>query len=216
MNSELATSPRHTRTAIIAEMATVLADAGTTNIESAIARTNVSPQEISATFGGKRELLLAMVSQLSDSMSAPPLRAKVVQENLIKASGVPYTILRSTQFFEFGGRIADEGTRGIMVRVPAEALIQPILSNDVVSVLAEIAVGPPLNGTVEVGGPDRIRFDEFIVRALRVQHDKRKVVADPDARFFGTELDEDALIPGSKARIGRTRFDAWLSAQARP
>jgi uncharacterized protein YbjT (DUF2867 family) len=86
------------------------------------------------------------------------LRAKLAQENLIKASGTPYTILRSTQFFEFGGRIADDGSDGNMVRVPA-ALIQPILSDDVVSVLAEIALGAPVNGTVEVGGPERFRFD---------------------------------------------------------
>jgi uncharacterized protein YbjT (DUF2867 family) len=137
------------------------------------------------------------------------LRAKVVQENLIKASGMPYTILRSTQFFEFGGRIADEGSDGNTVRLPAAALIQPVLSDDVVSVLAEIALGPPVNGTVEVGGPERFRFDEFIARALSAKNDKRKVVADVHARYFGTELGEESLIPGGKARIGQTRFDAW-------
>jgi uncharacterized protein YbjT (DUF2867 family) len=137
------------------------------------------------------------------------LRAKVVQENLIKASGMPYTILRSTQFFEFGGRIADEGSDGNMIRVPA-ALIQPILSDDVVSVLAEIALGPPVNGTVEVGGPERFRFDEFIARALSVKNDKRKVVADLHARYFGTELGEESLVAGGKARLGQTRFEAWI------
>jgi uncharacterized protein YbjT (DUF2867 family) len=137
------------------------------------------------------------------------LRAKVAQENLIKASAIPYTILRSTQFFEFGGRIAEEGSVGNMVRVPAPALIQPILSDDVVSVLADIALAAPVNGTLEVGGPERFRFDEFITRALRVRHDERKVVADPHARYFGTQLREESLIPGGKARIGQTRFDAW-------
>jgi uncharacterized protein YbjT (DUF2867 family) len=138
------------------------------------------------------------------------LRAKVAQENLIKASGMSYTILRSTQFFEFVGRIADDGSEGNMVRVPAAALIQPILSDDVVSVLADIALGPPVNGTVEVGGPERFRFDELITRALSVKHDRRKVVADLHARYFGTELDEKSLIPGGKARIGQTRFEAWI------
>jgi uncharacterized protein YbjT (DUF2867 family) len=136
------------------------------------------------------------------------LHAKVAQEDLIKASGTPYTILRSTQFFEFGSRIADEGSDGNMVRVPA-ALIQPVLSDDVVSVLAEIALGPPVNGTVEVGGPERFGFDEFVARALSVKNDKRKVVADVHARYFGTELGEESLIPGGKARIGQTRFEAW-------
>lgn len=138
------------------------------------------------------------------------MRAKVAQESLIKAAGVPYTILRSTQFFEFGGRIADEYSDGNTVRVPGAGLIQPILSDDVVSVLAEIALGPPVNGTVEVGGPERFRFEEFVARVLSAKHDKRKVVGDLHARYFGTELGEDSLIPGGKARIGQTRFDAWL------
>ena len=137
------------------------------------------------------------------------MRAKVVQENLIKDSGVPYTILRSTQFFEFGKRIADDATEGNMVRVP-DALIQPIVSDDVVSVLAEIALSQPANGTVEVGGPERIRFDAFIGRALS-KNDKRKVVADRHARYYGTELGEESLVPAGKAHIGQTRFDAWNS-----
>jgi uncharacterized protein YbjT (DUF2867 family) len=138
------------------------------------------------------------------------LRAKVAQEDLIKASGIPYTILRSTQFFEFVGRIADEATHGNTVRVP-DALIQPIVSDDVVAVLAEIALGPPANTTLEVGGPERLRFDDFIGRALKVRHDTREVVADHHARYFGTELAEESLVPRGKARIGQMRFDAWLS-----
>jgi uncharacterized protein YbjT (DUF2867 family) len=139
------------------------------------------------------------------------LRAKVAQENLIKGSGIPYTILRSTQFMEFGGRIADEASDGNTVRVPAAALIQPILSDDVVSVLAELTLGQPVNGTVEVGGPERFRFDRFIALSLNAKHDERKVVADPRARYFGTELTEESLIPGGNARIGHTRFEAWCS-----
>jgi len=137
------------------------------------------------------------------------LRAKVAQENLIKASATPYTILRSTQFFEFGGRIADEASDGTTVRVPAGAMIQPILSDDVVAALADIALAPPVNGTVEVGGPERFRFDEFITRALTAKKDPRKVMADPHARYFGTELAEDSLVPLGTARLGQTRFDAW-------
>jgi uncharacterized protein YbjT (DUF2867 family) len=137
------------------------------------------------------------------------LRAKVAQENLIKASGIPYTILRSTQFFEFGSRIADEESDGNTVRVPATALIQPVFSDDVVSVLGDIALSPPLNGTVEVGGPERFPFDKFITLALGARHDSRKVVADLHARYYGTELGEESLIPGGKARIGQTRFEAW-------
>jgi len=136
------------------------------------------------------------------------LRAKVAQENLIKASGTPYSILRSTQFFEFGGRIADAASDGSTVRVPG-ALIQPILSDDVVAVLADVALSPPVNGIVEVGGPERFSFEDFIARALSVTNDKRKVVVDPHGRYFGTELQENSLVTGDKARIGKTRFDAW-------
>jgi uncharacterized protein YbjT (DUF2867 family) len=135
------------------------------------------------------------------------MRAKVAQENLIKNSGVPYTILRSTQFFEFGRRIADDATNGNIITVP-DALIQPIVSDDVVSVLAEIALGQPANGTVEVGGPERLRFDAFIGRAVG-KNDKRKVVADRHARYYGTELGEESLVPVGKAHIGQTPFDAW-------
>jgi uncharacterized protein YbjT (DUF2867 family) len=97
-----------------------------------------------------------------------------------------------------------------MVRVP-DALIQPIVSDDVVSVLAEIALGQPANGTLEVGGPERFRFDAFIGRALSAKSDKRKVVADLHARYFGTELGEESLVPSGTARVGQMRFDAWIS-----
>jgi uncharacterized protein YbjT (DUF2867 family) len=113
--------------------------------------------------------------------------------------GTPYTILRSIQFFEFVGRIADEGTDGNMVHVP-DALIQPVVSDDVVSVLAEIALAPPANSTLELGGPDCFRFEQFIARGLSAKSDKRTVVADQHARYFGTELREESLVAGSKAR----------------
>lgn len=137
------------------------------------------------------------------------LRAKVAQEKLIKESGRPYTILRSTQFFEFMGRIADSATEGNVVRVPA-ALVQPILSDDVVAVLADIALGPPVNDTVEVAGPEKIRMDEAVRRALAVKNDARKVTGDLHAQYFGTELSDDSLVPIGKARLGATRYDAWL------
>lgn len=142
------------------------------------------------------------------------LRAKVAQESLAKASGIPYSILRSTQFFEFGGRIADEGSNGNTVRVPGAALIQPILSDDVVAALADVALGAPVNGTVEVGGPERFQFRDFVARTLSARNDKRAVVGDLHARYFGTELQEESLVTGSSARIGQMRYDAWLSRQA--
>ena len=141
------------------------------------------------------------------------LRAKIVQENLIKDSGVPYTILRSTQFFEFGGRIADSATEGNTVRVP-DALIQPIVSDDVVAVLADIAVAQPANATFEVGGPERLRFDAFITRALSAKGDRRKVVADRHARYFGTELNEESLVTVGEARVGKMQFDTFLDDQS--
>ena len=138
------------------------------------------------------------------------MRAKVAQESLIEASGIPYTVLRSTQFFEFGARIAAEASDANAVHVPAAALIQPVLSDDVVSVLADIALGPPVNGTVEVGGPERYRFEQFVALVLSAKHDKRKVIPDLHARYFGTELAEDSLIPRGRARMGQTRFEAWV------
>lgn len=158
--------------------------------------------------GVKHHVVLSIVGadRLPDSGY---LRAKVAQENLVKASGIPYTIVRSTQFFEFGGRIADAASDGDTVRVPATALIQPVLSDDVVSLLADTALAPPVNGTIEVGGPERFTFDQFVTLALGAKHEQRKVVPDLHARYFGTELGEQSLIPGSKARIGQTRFEAW-------
>ncbi len=137
------------------------------------------------------------------------LRAKVAQENLIRESGIPYSILRSTQFFEFIGRIADAASEGSLVRVPA-ASIQPIVSDDVVAVLADLTLGAPVNGIVEVGGLDRFRFDDIVRRVLAVKNDKRTVQADSHARYFGTELSDDSLVTGGKARIGGTNFDAWI------
>jgi uncharacterized protein YbjT (DUF2867 family) len=141
------------------------------------------------------------------------LRAKVAQENLIKKSGMPYSILRSTQFFEFIGRIAQSGNDGKSVRI-SSALFQPILSADVVAALADITLGPPLNGTVEVGGPERFRMDELVRRVLQAKDDTREVIADPHARYFGAELNDQSLVAGPGARVGSKRFDVWLKETA--
>lgn len=137
-------------------------------------------------------------------------RAKMAQENLIKASKVPYTIVRATQFFEFVGGIAQEATNGDAVRVPA-ALMQPIAADDVASLLAKIAVEKPLNAVVEIAGPEPIRMDQLVQRFLTATSDPRKVTIDPQARYFGLEVNDQSLTPGPNPRLGPTRFKDWLS-----
>jgi uncharacterized protein YbjT (DUF2867 family) len=137
-------------------------------------------------------------------------RAKLAQEEAIKAATVPYTIVRATQFFEFIGRIADSNTDGETVRVPP-VLIQPEAADDVAAALAVAALGAPVNGTVELTGPERFRLDELTRRLLSANGDARRVTADRRARYFGAELDDRSLIPGDDARIAPTRFEDWLS-----
>jgi uncharacterized protein YbjT (DUF2867 family) len=141
------------------------------------------------------------------------LRAKVTQEQLIKDSGIPFSIVRATQFYEFVQSIADAATDGDTVRVPS-ARIQPIAADEVARAVARTAVGAPVNGVAEVGGPETFRFDELIRRALSANNDPRRVVADPDARYFGTKLADTSLVTGPDAQLGEIRFDAWLSALA--
>ena len=138
------------------------------------------------------------------------LRAKVAQEKLIKESPIPYSILRSTQFFEFLRGIADSATVDQTAHV-SSALYQPIASDDVVAALADVTVGTPINGTVEVGGPDRISMAEMVKRYLMKVGDSRKVVADPSARYFGAVLNDQALVTGPNARIGAQNFEVWFS-----
>jgi uncharacterized protein YbjT (DUF2867 family) len=140
-------------------------------------------------------------------------RAKGAQEKLIKESSVPYTIVRATQFFEFVGGIADEATKGKQVRL-APVLFQPIAAADVASAVRRVALDSPLNGTVEVAGPEVFRFDEFIRQNLRASNDPREVVTDPHARYFGAELSERSLVPDEGARLGETRFAEWLKHSA--
>ena len=137
-------------------------------------------------------------------------RAKMAQENLIKASKIPYTIIRSTQFFEFVGGIAQSATDGQTVRL-SPALVQPIVSDDVAAAVADIAVGEPFNGTVELAGPEPIRLDELVRRFLSANRDARKVITDAHALYFGTELNDQSLTPGDNPRIGPTRFEEWLN-----
>lgn len=141
------------------------------------------------------------------------LRAKVAQERLIKEASIPYTILRSTQFFEFMDRIGRSGFDGDSIRV-SPALLQPIVSDDVVAVLADIATGTPANGTIEVAGPEKLPLSELVRQAVSASPDRREVVADASARYFGAVLDDRMLTPDEGALLGTTHFGDWLSARA--
>ena len=140
-------------------------------------------------------------------------RAKMAQENLIKGSSIPYSIVRATQFFEFVKGIADFSTEGNKVRLPT-ALIQPMAADDIAGALAGIAVGSPVNGTIEVGGPEKFPLDELVRQGLAAGKDAREVVADPHARYYGIQLTERTLVPGDDARLGETRFKTWLTQSA--
>jgi len=137
------------------------------------------------------------------------LRAKVAQEKLIETSGIPHSIVRATQFFEFIGRIADEASDGTTVRLP-HVLFQPMAADDVAAAVSRVAQGAPVNGTVEVAGPEQFRFDELVRRHLEGLGDPRAVVADPHARYFGTELGERSLVAGDGARLSSTSYEDWL------
>ena len=140
-------------------------------------------------------------------------RAKMAQENLIKASSIPYSIIRATQFFEFVKGIADFSAEGNTVRLPS-AIIQPMAADDVASAVGRIATGAPVNGTVEVGGPEKFRLDEVVRQYLAANKDPREVVTDPKARYYGIEVSEKTLVPGDGARLSETRFETWLTQSA--
>jgi uncharacterized protein YbjT (DUF2867 family) len=137
-------------------------------------------------------------------------RAKMAQENLIKASTIPYTIVRATQFFEFVGGIAQSGTVGQTIHL-SPALMQPMASDDVANALAEVTLGAPVQGIVEIAGPERVRLDELVGRFLRTTKDLRGVVTDLQARYFGLVLSDQSLVPGDNPRIGPTFFEDWLN-----
>jgi len=136
-------------------------------------------------------------------------RAKVAQENLIKSSSIPYSIVRATQFFEFIKGIADISTDGDTIRLPS-VLIQPMAAEDVASAVCGVALGPPLSDTVEAGGPEQFHLDELVRRALAALKDPRKVITDPHARYYGIKVSETTLIPGDNARLGETRLETWF------
>ena len=141
-------------------------------------------------------------------------RAKIAQEKLIKSSSIPYTIVHATQFFEFIKSIADEATEGDKVRLPP-VLIQPMAADDVATEMAKVSVGAPVNNVVEVAGPEEFRIDELIRQDLTARGDRRQVIADTRARYFGAELSERTLLPGEYAHLAETRFADWLKQPAR-
>jgi uncharacterized protein YbjT (DUF2867 family) len=163
-----------------------------------------------AAAGVRHHVALSVVGteRLSDSGY---FRAKIAQEKLIRESSVPYSIVHATQFYEFVKSIAAAATEGTTVRL-APVLIQPMAAEDVASAVCRIAEGSPVNGIVEVAGPQQFRLDELIRRGLSARDDPREVIADPHARYFGAELQERTLVPGAGARLAETRFDDWLSA----
>ena len=136
-------------------------------------------------------------------------RAKVAQEKLIEASGIPYTIVRSTQFLEFLRAIADSSAAGNRVRI-SPGLFQPIAADDVAANVADVALAPPRNGIVEIAGPERAPFNEIVARYLKAVDDPREVVSDPEARYYGSRVEEYSLVPLGEARLGRIGFDEWL------
>jgi uncharacterized protein YbjT (DUF2867 family) len=136
-------------------------------------------------------------------------RAKLAQEKLIEASGIPYTVIRSTQFLEFLGSIAAESTDGNVVRL-SPSLFQPIAADDVAAVVADVALAPPRNGIVEIAGPERASFNEIVARYLKAIGDPRQVVRDPEARYWGGQVEEHSLVPLGEARLGHIGLDEWL------
>jgi len=142
--------------------------------------------------------------------ASPYFRAKIAQENLIKGAGIPYTIVHATQFFEFMKSIADEATVEGVVHL-SHALIQPMAADDVATAVVRFTLGDPINGTVEVAGPEQFGLDEFVEKGLRIMHDPREVVADPEARYFGVLLEERMLVPATGAETSGTRFEEWAT-----
>jgi uncharacterized protein YbjT (DUF2867 family) len=169
---------------------------------------NLLAAEAAAGVGHHVALSVVGADRLPDSGY---MRAKVAQEGLIKASGVPYTVVRATQFFDFVGGIAQSATDGQTVRLPP-ALMQPIVSDDVAAALARVAVDGPLNRMVELAGPEPIRQDELVRRYLAANKDPREVITDVHARYFGTEVNDQSLTPGENPMLGTTRFEDWLSS----
>jgi len=158
--------------------------------------------------GVKHHVALSIVGT-ERTPEIPYFRAKLAQENLIKESGIPYSIVHATQFFEFVKGIADSATDGNTVRI-SHVLIQPMAADDVASAVGKVATGSPLNGMIEIAGPEQFRFDEFVRLGLSARNDPREVVLDPHAQYFGAELKERTLVPAGEAQLGPTYFKDWL------
>ena len=172
---------------------------------------NLLKYEAAAGVGHHVALSIVGTDRLPDSGY---MRAKVAQEKLIRESSIPYSIVRATQFFEFVNRIADSATDGNTVLLPP-VRFQPMAAGDVASAVARVAMGSPLNGIIEIAGPEQFGFDELVRRGLSARKDPREVIADPHARYFGTELSDGSLVPaGDNAQLGETRFEDWLKRSA--
>lgn len=171
---------------------------------------NILAQEAKA--GVRHHVALSIVG-IDGHPECGYFRAKVAQEKLINESGIPYSIVRATQFFEFAKSIADSATEANKVRV-APVLFQPIAADDVASAVAGVALHPPLNGTMEIAGPEKFRFDELIRQDLKASNDPREVIADPHARYFGAEVRERSIVPDDGAKLGQTRFADWAKRSA--
>jgi uncharacterized protein YbjT (DUF2867 family) len=171
---------------------------------------NLLPAEAAAGVGHHVALSIVGIDRTDNGY----FRAKVAQEKLIVASGIPYTIIRATQFLEFLGGIAESSTDGNIVRLPP-CLFQPIAADDVAPVVAEVALAAPRGGIVEIAGPERASFNEIVARYLKAVGDPREVVRDPKARYWGGRVEEHSLVPLGEARLGRISLDEWLRRSER-
>jgi uncharacterized protein YbjT (DUF2867 family) len=173
---------------------------------------NLLAAEAAAGVGHHVALSVVRIDRL---LASGYFRAKLAQEKLIKASQIPYTIVRATHFFEFVGAIAQLATEGQTVRVPP-VMMQPIASDDVAAVVADVALAEPLNGTIELAGPEPIRQDDLVRRFLNATGDPRTVITDPQALYYGNAVNDQSLIPSDNPRLGSTGFEDWLSNNAEP
>jgi uncharacterized protein YbjT (DUF2867 family) len=171
---------------------------------------NLLTHEAAAGVGHHVALSVVGTDRLSESGY---FRAKIAQEKLIKGSSIPYTIVHATQFFEFLKGLADISVVDGKVRLP-HVLFQPMAADDVASGVASVAVGPPVNGVVEIGGPEQFRVDDLVRRRLAALKDPREVIADPNALYSGAKIGERTLVPGNNAQLGSTRFETWLTQSA--
>jgi uncharacterized protein YbjT (DUF2867 family) len=171
---------------------------------------NLLTYEAAAGVGHHVALSVVGTDRLSESGY---FRAKIAQEKLIKGSAIPYSIVHATQFFEFLKGLADISVVGDKVRLP-HVLFQPMAADDVAAGVGRIAVGPPINGTVEIAGPEQFRVDDLVRRRLAALKDPREVIADPNALYSGAKISERTLVPGNNAQLGETRFETWLSQPA--